>query len=341
MRLSRMVRGSSAGRSLGWAHRAISGKCRAGTGSVRRRSLSARRPVSCPRSVAIARHSLFRGTPILRSIARAIAVRRGDALDRRPGQGRGGQPPAAGRGDRPGVPAAASTGLEVGHRLDGFEVVVVDDGSTDETAEVLRRLAGIYPELRPVSLAKNVGQSAATVAGFRAARGDWVGLLDADLQNPPADLAATLGRPARVRRGPGLAEDARGSSGSRRVISRLANRVRNVVLGQSIRDTGCSVRIFPREVALRLPMFRGVHRFFGPLLIREGCRIVQMPVGHRPRTRREVALPLRQSVDPGGRRPARGRLAAPAADPVRGRSLGGSPASAAVPGWPAGREACR
>ena len=71
---------------------------------------------------------------------------------------------------------------------------------------------------------------------------------------------------------------------SKRVISRWANRVRNAVLGQSIRDTGCSVRIFPREVALRLPMFRGGHRFFGPLLIREGCSIVQVPVNHRPRS---------------------------------------------------------
>src|SRR5262249_45949292 len=59
--------------------------------------------------------------------------------------------------------------------------------------------------------------------------------------------------------------------------------VRNAVLGQSIRDTGCSVRIFPRAVALRLPAFRGVHRFFGPLLMREGCRLVQVPVNHRPR----------------------------------------------------------
>ena len=128
-----------------------------------------------------------------------------------------------------------------------------------------------------------------------------------------------LGRPAGLRRGPGLADDARGSSGRSGSISRLANRVRNAVLGQSIRDTGCSVRIFPREVALRLPMFRGVHRFFGPLLLREGCRIVQVPVGAPAEDPWEVALPLRQPVDPGGRRPARRRLAAPAADPVRGR----------------------
>ncbi len=168
------------------------------------------------------------------------------------------------------------------HRLDGFEVIVVDDGSTDQTRNVLERLSRIYPELRPITLARHVGQSAATVAGFRASQGDWVGLLDADLQNPPSELArlwdALPGHDAalgwRRRR-----EDCR----SRRWISRLANAVRNSVLGQSVRDTGCSVRIFPREVALRLPAFHGMHRFFGSLLLREGLRVIQVPVNHRPR----------------------------------------------------------
>jgi dolichol-phosphate mannosyltransferase len=167
-------------------------------------------------------------------------------------------------------------------RLGGFEVVVVDDGSTDDTPEVLMSLTVEYPELRPIRLVENVGQSAATAAGFREARGEWVALLDADLQNRPQDLAALWdalpGHDAalgwRTKR-----EDV----WSKRIISRWANRIRNGVLGQSIRDTGCSVRIFRRDIALQLPMFRGAHRFFGPLLLREGCRIVQVPVTHRPR----------------------------------------------------------
>src|SRR5262249_17277885 len=162
-------------------------------------------------------------------------------------------------------------------RLDGFEILIVDDGSTDDTMNVLSRLAADCPELRPIRLARNVGQSAATLAGFREARGEWVAVLDADLQNRPEDLAMLLdalpGHDAalgwRVKR-----EDI----WSKRVISRWANRVRNRVLGQSIRDTGCSVRIFRRDMAIRLPAFSGMHRFLGPLLIREGARVVQVPV---------------------------------------------------------------
>ena len=161
-------------------------------------------------------------------------------------------------------------------------IIVVDDGSTDSTSLVLTELAETYPELRSLRLRAPVGQSAAIVAGFRAARGDWLATLDADLQNDPTDLItlwnALPGHDValgwRVRRV---------DAWLKRLVSHLANQVGNLVLGQSIYDTGCSVRIFPRDLALRLPLFQGVHRFFGPLFLREGCRVIQVPVNHRPR----------------------------------------------------------
>lgn len=186
--------------------------------------------------------------------------------------------------------AGALRPLTWSSRLAGFEIVLVDDGSTDATPEVLHVLADDFPELHPLRLTRNVGQSAATVAGIRVARGDYIATLDADLQNDPADLVV-LWKALKDAEASGQTLCAalgwrikRQDVWSKRVISLVANRVRNFVLGQEIRDTGCSVRVFPKEIAIRLPAFKGCHRFFGPLLLREGCSLVQVPVRHRPRT---------------------------------------------------------
>ena len=153
----------------------------------------------------------------------------------------------------------------------------------DRRHTVLRRLVAEYPELSPITLAKKgVQGNPQPPRPVCEQRGQWIATLDADLQNDPADLAvlwqalpgfdAALGWRATRR-----------DVWSKRLISRLANRIRNRVLGQSIRDTGCSVRIFSRERALRLPLFHGWHRFLGPLLLRDGARLTQLPVSHRPR----------------------------------------------------------
>lgn len=168
------------------------------------------------------------------------------------------------------------------HQLDGFEIVIVDDGSEDASAQVLAELMGHYPELKVIRFDRNYGQSAATRAGFLSARGQWVAILDADLQNDPKDLARLWDLLPGYDAGLGW-RIKRQDVWSKRLISKVANRVRDWVLGDSVRDTGCAVRIFPRAVALQFPMFHGMHRFYGPMLLRAGCKIVQMPCHHRPR----------------------------------------------------------
>jgi glycosyltransferase involved in cell wall biosynthesis len=163
-----------------------------------------------------------------------------------------------------------------------YEVLMVDDGSTDGSAEALAALRRDHPELRVVRLARNAGQTAAMDAGFRRARGGVVVTLDADLQNDPADIPllvrelegwdAVVGV-RRVRRD-GLV---------RRVSSRVANYVRNRLSDETISDTGCSLKAYRREAVARLKLYRGMHRFLPTLLKMEGFRVREIPVGHRAR----------------------------------------------------------
>jgi dolichol-phosphate mannosyltransferase len=164
----------------------------------------------------------------------------------------------------------------------GFEIVIVDDGSTDATRDVLRELQLEYPELKTIVLERNIGQSGALVVGIGKARGKWIAMLDADLQNDPADLAKLWKSVSGYDAALGFRVNRRDPA-SKRWIGRIANRVRNIVLGQGVRDTGCSLRIVKRSAMIGLPSFRGMHRFIGSLLIRDGRRFVQVPVGHRPR----------------------------------------------------------
>jgi dolichol-phosphate mannosyltransferase len=163
-----------------------------------------------------------------------------------------------------------------------YEVIYVDDGSTDGSARVLLRLAREDPALRIVRQRRNSGQSAALDAGFRSARGGLVVTLDADLQNDPADIPRLLERMdghdvvsgVRVRR-----QD----SWVRKASSRVANRVRNRVTRDDVTDVGCTLRACRAEVLRRVPMFDGMHRFLPTLLKMEGARAIEIPVHHRPR----------------------------------------------------------
>ena len=164
-----------------------------------------------------------------------------------------------------------------------FEIVVVNDGSTDATGARLDRLRADLPELRVLRLAVRSGQSAALGAAFRAARGTVFVTLDADGQNDPADIPALLARLADCDLCCGYRAQ-RQDTWSKRVGSRLANAVRNRVLREKIRDTGCTLKAFRAERARPLPMqFRGLHRFLPALMAMAGARIAEIPVNHRPR----------------------------------------------------------
>lgn len=163
-----------------------------------------------------------------------------------------------------------------------YEVLFVDDGSTDGSPEVLRRLAREDPLVRIVRQRRNAGQSAALDAGFRFARGEIVVTLDADLQNDPADVPRLLAALADCDVVAGV-RLARQDDWVRRVSSRIANAVRNRMTHESITDIGCTLKAFRAESLRRIPMFTGMHRFLPTLLKMEGARVVEIPVHHRPR----------------------------------------------------------
>lgn len=192
--------------------------------------------------------------------------------------------------------AAAVTAEALGGASTDFEFVIVDDGSTDGTRAKITALMPGRPWLRCVAMTntppgKGNGQSAAFYAGFRAARGAWVGVLDADLQNDPADYVAMAH--LLVRENADMVQGDRSRNRNdhliRKIGSWVGRKFRGWILGDSIRDTGCSLRLMRREIAVRLPLeFRGIHRFIPVSARHMGYKVVEMPVSHRPRVAGET-----------------------------------------------------
>jgi dolichol-phosphate mannosyltransferase len=170
-----------------------------------------------------------------------------------------------------------------------FEVLYVDDGSTDATPARLAEAMAKHPRLRVLRHAQSCGQSAALMTGFRAARGEWIATLDGDGQNDPADLprliAAREGAAgANVQLIAGYRKK-RQDNWLKRVSSRIANGVRSRLLGDATPDTGCGLKLIRRSACLELPFFDHMHRFLPALVQRHGGATVSVEVNHRPRSR--------------------------------------------------------
>jgi glycosyltransferase involved in cell wall biosynthesis len=165
-----------------------------------------------------------------------------------------------------------------------FEMILVDDGSTDGSREVLRTLAAQDPTVRVILFRRNFGQTAAMQAGFDAARGELIIPLDADLQNDPADIPALL---AKLDEGWDIVcgwRREREDHWLRRLPSRLANRLIVGCTGVDIHDTGCTLKVLRREVLAPVRLYGQLHRFIPQLAHAFGARITDLPVNHHPRT---------------------------------------------------------
>jgi dolichol-phosphate mannosyltransferase len=167
-----------------------------------------------------------------------------------------------------------------------FEIVITDDCSTDSSWGVLKELAAGDPRVRGQRFAFNCGQSAALWAGMKAARGQYLVTLDADLQNDPRDMPQFLEALKQFDCvcGTRVAARSQGDNFIRIASSHIANWVRNRLSGETISDSGCCYRAFKRECIENLKFFKGMHRFLPTLFRIEGFTVTEIPVQHNPRT---------------------------------------------------------
>lgn len=167
-----------------------------------------------------------------------------------------------------------------------YEILWIDDGSTDGSREILDALTADNVRVRVIHLKKNTGQSAAMWVGFQQSRGGILVTLDGDGQNDPRDVPLLVEKVAagEVDMANGYRHERRDSL-KRIIASRIANGFRNWLTGKTVRDVGCSIRAFRRECVQHIPLFHGMHRFIPTLVVMQGYRIGEWPVNHRPRQR--------------------------------------------------------
>jgi glycosyltransferase involved in cell wall biosynthesis len=163
-----------------------------------------------------------------------------------------------------------------------WEIIFVDDGSTDGSKSALDELRGSYSDIKVITFTKNCGQTAAFDAGFKAARGEVIITMDADLQNDPKDIPCLLKKIGEYDAVCGW-RYRRNDPFIKLVSSRIANYVRNKLSDEDIADVGCSLKAFKATCVKQLKLYSGMHRFFPTLIKMEGGRVIEVKVNHRPR----------------------------------------------------------
>jgi dolichol-phosphate mannosyltransferase len=182
--------------------------------------------------------------------------------------------------------------LEINSALKGkvhFEILVINDASTDSSANILQNLQKNHPYLRVIRHLQRRGQSAAILIGVKVARYEWIATLDGDGQNNPLDILKLI----EAARNSGALNDAsllcmgyrknRQDTWSRKISSNIANSIRRAILKDQNPDSACGIKLFPRQLFLEIPHFRNDHRFLPALFKRAGATIICVPVHHRPR----------------------------------------------------------
>lgn len=182
------------------------------------------------------------------------------------------------------LPPLVDSLLETLQPLDQqFEIILVDDASTDRTADVIRELCKNHPEVHGVHHRINSGQSAAVMSGAHVARGRLLVTLDADLQNPPSEIPLLLANLTPETAAVCGVRINRNDRAVRRISSKVANVIRDLITGVQVQDAGCGLRLIRRSAMQELPVFNGLHRFIPTILRLQGFTVKEIPVAHNSR----------------------------------------------------------
>ena len=178
-----------------------------------------------------------------------------------------------------------------------YELLMIDDGSTDGTGELLRQLQKMHPHLKIIQFRRNFGQTAAMAAGFKHARGEVIVPLDGDLQNDPADIPKLI---ARLEEGydvvSGWRRKRQDTLFSRIIPSRLANFLIGAITGVKLHDYGCTLKAYRKEVVEHLNLYGEMHRFIPAIAHWTGARVTEVEVNHRPRARGRTKYGLSRTI---------------------------------------------